>query len=136
MVNADSEFTLNLSHQHERFRAAWTVPAVPPETVGKDSDGQRDELVMQYSNRLSPDWQMMLGGGVRRESVRSQRYFDTDSTLSGTSVQAFGSVTWRASERLKFDLGGTFEDHHYSGESFSPRVSANYALGESAAVRL
>ena len=136
VFDADSEFTLNLSHQHERFRAAWTVPAVPPETVGKDSDGQRDELVMQYSNRLSPDWRVMLGGGVRRESVRSQRYFDTNSTLSGTSVQAFGSVAWRASERLKFDLGGTFEDHHYSGQSFSPRVSANYALGESAAVRL
>ena len=136
VFDADSEFALNLSHHHERFKAAWTVLAVPPETVGKDSDGQRDELVMQYSNRLSPDWQLMLGSGVRRESVRSRRYFDTGSTLSGTSVQAFGNLTWHASERLKFDLGGTFEDHHYSGDSFSPRLSANYALGKSSAVRL
>lgn len=134
--DADSEFSLHASHHSERFRAAWLVPSVPAETVGKDSDGRRDELLVQYINRLSPAWQFMVGAGLREESVRSQRYFDTRSTLSGTSLQAFGNLSWRATERLKFDLGGTFEDHHYSGDSFSPRLAANFALDRESALRL
>lgn len=131
----DSDLSVNLSHQDERFRARWSTigPLVVP--IDKNSDGRRDELELQFTARPAADWRLLLGAGVRREAVRSLRYFNSDATLSGTSSQLFGTLTWNPLAALKLDFGGTLEDHHYSGTSFSPRLAMNYLLTPESAVR-
>ena len=135
---ADSEFSVQYYHQDERVRAEWLnatyAPLVIP--VELDGDSRRDDLELQYSASLSPAWRLLLGAGVRREAARVPSMFNTGSTLSGTSSQVFGSVVWSPLARLKVDLGGTLEDHHYSGSLFSPRVAFNYALSHESALRL
>ena len=134
----DSELSVQYYHQDERMRASWLNTRYAPLVIpfNADSDVRRDDLEVQYSTTLSPAWRFMVGAGVRREAARSPSMFNTRSTLSGTSSQLFGSVVWSPLERLKVDLGGTLEDHHYSGSLFSPRFALNYALTPDSALRL
>ena len=134
-LGADAELSVNLSHQDERFRAGWLTVGDLAVPIDMNTDGRRDELEVQYTTRPAADWRLLLGAGVRREAVKSLRYFNTDATLAGTSSQLFGSVTWNPLAALKLDLGGTLEDHHYSGSTFSPRLAVNYALTPESAVR-
>lgn len=131
----DSEMSVNFSHQDERYRASWRTDGELVVPIDKSTDGRRDELELQYTSRPGEDWRLLLGAGVRREVVESLRYFNTDTALSGTSSQLFGTLTWNPLAALKVDVGGTFEDHHYSGSTFSPRLAMNYALTPESAVR-
>lgn len=135
-LGMDSELSLNLSHQDERFRAEWVRASPPVVALDKNADGRRDEIELQYTSRLSPAWRILLGAGVRRESVESMSYFNRDYAIYGTSSQLFGTLTWNATDKLKFDVGGTVENHHYSGTLFSPRLGINYALNSESAVRV
>lgn len=134
-LGADSELSVNLSHQDERFRAGWLTAGELVVPIDMSTDGRRDELELQYTTRPAQAWRLLLGAGVRRETIQSLRYFNTDATRSGTSSQLFGSVSWNPLAALKLDAGGTLEDHHYSGATFSPRVAMNYALTPESAVR-
>ena len=134
-LSAQSDLSLHLSHQDERFRAAWMTAGEVMVPIDMNTDGRRDEFELQYTNRPAEDWRLLLGAGVRRETVRSLRYFNTGTSLSGTSSQLFGSLSWNPLAALKLDVGGTYEDHHYSGSTFSPRVAMNYALTPESAVR-
>lgn len=131
----DSEMSVNFSHQDERYRASWRTDGELVVPIDKSTDGRRDELELQYTSRPGEDWRLLLGAGVRREVVESLRYFNTDTALSGTSSQLFGTLTWNPLAALKVDVGGTFEEHHYSGSTFSPRLAMNYALTPESAVR-
>lgn len=141
-LSADSELSLQYYHQEERVRAGWTVPVPLSATevanipVNADRDASRDDLELQYSRRLGPTWRMMVGAGVRNDSVTSERYFTSTDSLDAFNAQLFGSVTWQPVEPLKLDLGGTLEKHHYSGTLFSPRIAANYALSADQSLRL
>jgi iron complex outermembrane receptor protein len=134
----DSELSVQLHHQRERTRAPWLIAAggLGPFPVDQDSDVHREELEVQYGASLSPAWRFMLGAGVRREAARSRSMFNTGGTISGISSQVFGSAVWSPVERLRVDLGGTLEHHHYSGSLFSPRLALGYALTPDAALRL
>ncbi|MFT3760484.1 TonB-dependent receptor plug domain-containing protein [Thauera sp.] len=133
----DSELSVQFHHQRERTRAPWQIMLgrLGPFAADKDSDVRREELEVQYGATLSPAWRFMLGAGVRREAARSRSMFETGGTVSGVSSQVFGSVVWSPVERLRIDLGGTLEDHHYSGSLFSPRLALGYALTPDSALR-
>lgn len=134
---ADSELSLQYFHQGERLRAAWLETEEPSAVIAwnRNSDVRRDDLEIQYSGRLSPTWRFMVGAGVRQESARAPYMFNTGESLGGTSSQLFGSVVWAPMEKLKVDLGGTLEDHHFGGSLFSPRLALNYALTPESALR-
>lgn len=135
-LGADAELALHLSHQAERFRAGWVRRTPPLIPIDMNTDGQRDEIELQYTARLAPAWRTLIGVGVRRESVESVHYFNADHALKGSSSQLFGTLTWDATPKLKLDMGATLEDHYFSGTLLSPRLSANYALNEASVVRV
>lgn len=135
--DAGREFSLQVQHQTHRRRAAWIIPDAGREiATDLDTDTRRDSLEMQYSGALSSAVHFLAGAGARRDSVRSQRYFDTRKRITGHYTYAFGSLTWQASRALAVNLGCTWERHDYSGTLFSPRLAFNYALDEHSALRL
>lgn len=144
--DAGSEFTLQYQHQAHRRRAAWIIPQdirsggvsigsreIPTDL---DTDTGRHSIEAQYSGTLSPTLHFLAGAGVRRDSVRSRRYFDTGKRLDADYWHTFGSLTWHPTDKLAINLGGTWEHHEYSGKLFSPRVALNYALTPLSALRL
>ena len=158
-ASADSELTVQYFHQGEAIRPNGVsgielrsnrlsdlidgVTVIKPgnryvavATEDIDVDTSRDDLELQYSSRLSPEWQMLFGAGVRHETVRARDYFNTSGTLRATHAQVFGSVTWQPLDWIKVNAGGTFEQHHYSGDLFSPRLAVNLALTQESSLRL
>ncbi|ATE62223.1 TonB-dependent receptor plug domain-containing protein [Thauera sinica] len=139
---AESDFTLQYYRQSEHVRPGKLAVAelggrrTRLAVVDVDLDTTRDDLELQYSTRLDPAWQMMIGAGVRQESVRSRDYFNTRGTLYARHAQVFGSLTWQPVEWLKINAGGTFEKHDYSGDLFSPRLAFNIALSQQSSLRL
>lgn len=140
-LSPDSEFSVQYYHQQERVRAGYGVPLSVPGLgtlllpVDLDRDVRRDDLELQYTNRLSERLRFMVGGGLREEGVRSERYFTRSDWVTNTNLQLFGSVTWNPIAALAVDAGGTWERHHYSGTLFSPRLALNYALNPDQSVR-
>ena len=135
--DAGSELTLQYQHQAHRRRVAWIIPddgrRIPTDL---DTDTGRHSIEAQYSGMLSPSWHFLAGAGVRRDSVRSRRYFDTGDTIRADYWHTFGSLTWRATDKLAINFGGTYEQHDYSGKLFSPRLALNYSLTPLSALRV
>lgn len=137
---ADSELSVQYYHQEERVRAGFNVPAPQPGgviqlPVSSDRDARRDDIEVQLNARLSEEVRMMIGAGLRNDSVESLRYFSTSDSQDGFNSQLFGSLTWQPTEPLKLDLGGHLENHDYSGTLFSPRIAANYSLSKDQSLR-
>ncbi|MBS0512649.1 MAG: TonB-dependent receptor [Proteobacteria bacterium] len=140
--DGDSDFTLQYFRQAEHVRPANFIVAdlgggkTRVLAVDFDVDTTRDDLELQYSTRLGAAWQAMIGAGVRQESARSPDLFNTSRTLYARHAQVFGSLTWQPIDWLKINAGGTFEQHDYSGEIFSPRLAVNLALSPQSSLRL
>jgi len=136
--DAESEFSLQYYHQGRGVRGDWLAgeagdPKVPADG---DIDTTRDDLELQLTQRLNPDWHVLFGAGIRRDTAESERYFSTSETIVARQWQVFGSVTWHPVRPLSVNLGGTFERHDYSGSLFSPRLALNFALTETSALRM
>lgn len=136
----DSELSVQYYHQEERVRAGFTIPVPQPGglidlPVSADRDARRDDLEIQLTSPLSEDLRMMIGAGLRNDSVESLRYFSTTDSQDAFNSQLFGSLTWQPIAPLKLDLGGNLEHHDYSGTLFSPRLAANYALAKEQSLR-
>ncbi|WP_246034631.1 TonB-dependent receptor plug domain-containing protein [Azoarcus indigens] len=136
--DAESEFSLQYYHQGRSVRGDWLAgkgndPLVP---ANGDIDTTRDDLELQLTRRFNPQWHVLVGAGVRRDTAESERYFSTGRTIVARQWQTFGSVTWQPVQALSINAGGTFERHDYSGSLFSPRLAFNFALTENSALRL
>lgn len=131
----DPESDLNVQYYHQsyRVRSDWSSRDGYP--VDIDIDTRRDDIEVQYTRRLSPEWQLLVGGGARRDAARSQTYFFRSDTLQSSYWQTFGSLTWQPIPALRINLGGTYEHHDYSGRLLSPRLAINYALSADSALR-
>lgn len=134
----DSELTLQYYHQDHRVRSDWMINWEDGSRIPTniDADSRRDDLEVQFNHRLSREWHMLLGAGVRHDYLHSQRYFSQSPTQRATSWQTFGSLTWQPVDWLRVNAGGTFEHHDYSGKLFSPRLALNFAPTPDTAIRL
>lgn len=136
-LTPDSEFTLQYHHQAHRRRAGWMINKdARPIRTDVDTDTGRHSIEMQYSGMLGQSLGFLAGAGARQDTAQSQRYFDTDKTLRANYWHTFGSLTWRPLEPLSINIGGTYEQHDYSGKLFSPRLALNYAIAPNSALRL
>ena len=135
-LGPESELSLQYHHQDRSERKSWAIPFrgidIPTDL---DLDSRRDDLELQFTQRLSPAWHILLGAGLRHDAVKSQRYFTANDDFGGTQWQLFSSLTWRPSERLAVNLGGNLEHHYFSGKLFSPRAAVNYRLDHYASLR-
>lgn len=133
----ESEFSLQYAHQGRAERNKWTIDAPGTQlSADRDIDLWRDELEFQHSHRFNPQWHILWGASIRQDAVRSNYYLGKDDKAGGKQWQVFGSVNWTPLEPLSLNIGGTFEDHYYGGQLFSPRLAANYSFSPFSVLRL
>lgn len=134
--SAESELSLQYYHHGRTVVSAWTVPLAHLRLgVDANVETHRDDLELEYTQNLSERLHLLWGAGLRRDTVRSLRFFNTADTLVGTEWQVFGSLTYALSSKWALNMGGTFQQHHYSGPIFSPRLAVNYAVSDYSALR-
>jgi iron complex outermembrane recepter protein len=135
--STDSELSVQYYHHARKVSANWPVPLANLRLdVHSALDTQRDDLEIEHTLPFSDTLHLLWGAGLRRDTVRSMRFFNTEETLVGTQWQAFGSLTYKPLPALALNLGGTFERHHYSGPIFSPRLAINYTITPLSSLRV
>jgi len=102
--------------------------------VDADSEDTRLELEFQDTILLSDDLRIVSGAGFRKDTFRSETYFNG----RGNNYQSrfFGNVEYTPINWLTLNAGGNWErtsttDDHY----FSPRLAANFTLNSRHALR-
>ena len=132
----ESELSLQFYHQDRAERKHWDIPlgkVLLP--IMQDVDLQRDDVEIQYTDRLGEQWHVLVGAGLRRDATRSILYFSSTDPEVGIQWQLFSSLTWQPIPELSLNLGANLEDHYYSGRLLSPRFAARYALAPRSSLR-
>src|SRR5690554_1475666 len=108
------------------------VPAIAQ--VDADSEDTRLELEFQDTILLSDDLRIVSGAGFRKDTFRSETYFNG----RGNNYQSrfFGNVEYTPINWLTLNAGGNWERTTTTDEGyFSPRVAANFTLNNNHALR-
>ncbi len=143
--SADNEWMVHAYFSRNVMDAPNITPLVPPVSpvatpymldAGRDLEQTRANIEFQENRRFSPEWRMVWGAELRRETVESKYYFDTHDKLSGTLSRAYANLEWRARPDLLVQGGAMLEHHYLTGADISPRVALNYTVGEGHTLRL
>jgi len=93
----------------------------------------RAQVELQDTYVVSDRLRIVSGLGLRRQESESQTYLG--GRVNSTVRWLFGHAEYRSTPALTFNVGGYFESNSLSGNSFSPRVAANYHLTENQTLR-
>ena len=147
--DANSEWSLQFNHSHNRVREEWNVflgpPALPflpppfPPTlnypVSLNYETYRDSLEFQMIANPRQDVRMVWGAEVRRDQVTSATYLGSDQALGGNLYRLFINGEWRATSHWLVQSGAMLEKQYYGGTTLSPRLAVNYLINPDHAIR-
>lgn len=120
-------FQLRVTHDVEYVRDSFNYQILPV-VISIDGKAQRTEIGTQYSMIAAPGLRVVGGLEYRHETVESMRLFATGNSISAYQWRFFGNVEWRATSEWLFQAGGLHEYHQSIGNTFSPRLAANYQV--------
>ena len=112
------------------------VPAATQAVCGEtnnDFNELRTQIELQDTYVVSDQLRVVGGAGLRQQQVYSRVYLD--GQVNNMVRWLFGHAEYRATPALTFNGGGYVESNSMSGNSFSPRLAANYRLSERQTVR-
>jgi iron complex outermembrane recepter protein len=147
VLSGDDEWSLQFYHSRHEIDAPsqFTLPGayLPSQLPGivtvigdQDALQTRTSLEFQAGTRLAPTLRMAWGAELRRETVQSPLYFDTDDTQQGVLGRVNTNLEWRIRPDLLLQGGAMLEHHYYSGFEVSPRVAMNYDFAPGHTLRL
>ncbi len=139
-LGPDREISARLYHGSNDIESS--VTSLPLAALGNQRftisgvvDMQRTDFEAQYRFTPTPDWRVVAGGGLRRDSARSEIYLGTGKREINDTQRLFAHGEWHANSRLNVNLGAMLEDTSYTGREFSPRIALNYRLTPDHALR-
>ena len=147
--DADSEWSLQFNHSHNRVREEWNVFLGPPALsilpsplpptlnypVNLNYEAYRDSLEFQMITNPRQDVRLVWGAEVRRDQVTSASYLGSNQALGGNLYRLFLNGEWRATSHWLVQSGMMLEKQYYGGATFSPRVAVNYLINQDHAFR-
>lgn len=102
--------------------------------VNADSEDSRLELELQDTILFNNDLKLVTGVGFREDTYRSETYFN--GTGNNHQSRVFGNLEYTPINWLTLNGGGNWERTTTTDEGyFSPRVAANFTLGNNHALR-
>lgn len=128
-LGVDADLALSYAHTAETFQDNFPfVLPKPFNAVTVDFGGRAngDSLSLQHTVRSNASLRFVWGGELRREQVVSKPLYHTDAALQTQFTRLFGNAEWRAAADLVVNAGGLLERSSKSGDSFAPRLMANW----------
>jgi iron complex outermembrane receptor protein len=102
--------------------------------LNDDIEESRLEFEIQDTLLFSPDLKLVTGLGHRKDTYRSETFFNGRGNNYQSRV--FGNLEYSPFGWLTLNTGGNWEKTTTTDESyFSPRVAANFILGDNHALR-
>lgn len=99
---------------------------VPGSYYETDLLAQRWHVEAQVNSILAPNLRSAVGGYLRRDSVRSQLFWNTTDKLDADSRGLFGHLEWRPADAWLVNAGGFLESHDLVDQGFSPRATLHW----------
>ena len=135
--SVDDEWSLQFYHSRHEINAPSSLEAFGLTVLGdQDALQTRTNLEFQANNRIAPEVRMSWGGELRRETVESSLYFNSDDTKQGVLGRVFANLEWRAHPDMLVHGGAMLEHHYYTGFDVSPRIAVNYDFAPGHTLRL
>lgn len=137
VLSADDEWSLQFYHSRHEIDAPSSLDVFGLTVIGnQDALQTRSSLEFQANSRIASTLRMAWGAELRRETVQSRLYFDTDDTQQGVLGRVNANLEWRVRPKLLLQGGAMLEHHYYAGFDVSPRVAANYDFAPGHTLRL
>lgn len=89
------------------------------------SETRRLDLEVNHTTGGGERWRLVVGAGVRRDSVRSTLYLGDAGARENTQRRLFANLEWRPHPRVTVNAGALGEEDDITGEAWSPRVAVN-----------
>lgn len=124
---ADEKLELRATHERESFSDRALVSGGGMSAWSDNSGNvERTELGLQHSLALGPALRMAWGGEWIYEALRSPPLYFTAEAISLHQWRGFATFEWRPHPQWLLQASGMQEGHSYTGNSFSPRLAANF----------
>ncbi len=147
--DANSEWSLQFNHSHNRVREEWNVflgppalpllpPPLPPTLnypVNLNYEAYRDSLEFQMIANPRQDVRLVWGAEARRDQVTSASYLCSNQASGGNLYRLFINGEWRATSHWLIQPGAMLEKHYYGNTTLSPRLAVNYLINPDHALR-
>lgn len=101
--------------------------------INENSRESRVDLELQDTYSLSDSLRLISGLSYRYDQARSQTFLNGRERKD--ILRAFSQFEWYASEHWLLQGGGMLEHDSTSGDSFSPRLAANYLFTPAHSIR-
>ena len=138
-LGADADLAMSYSHTAERFQDNFffALPA-PFNRITIDFGGRAssDTVSLQHTLRQNADVRWVWGAELRNEQVTSKPLYNTDAAQQTQFTRVFGNVEWRAARNVVVNAGGLLEHSSKNGESFAPRLMANWHVADGQTLRV
>jgi iron complex outermembrane recepter protein len=137
-LGADADLALSYSHTAETITDNFFYALPKPFngiTIDFGGRASGDSLSLQHTVRSNAALRFVWGGELRREQVTSKPLYNTDAPQQTQFTRLFGNAEWRATPDLVVNAGGLLERSSKSGESFAPRLMANWHFTEGQTLR-
>jgi iron complex outermembrane recepter protein len=85
-----------------------------------------DEISAQYTKRWSESFRFVVGSELRSELIVSPKTFRSLGEVRTNFGRLFGNTEWWLNEQLVLNLGAMAEHSDIGGDTFSPRIMANW----------
>jgi len=138
-----SDWYQPFSPSFERALGISITPAVVPLLIGGpdqlfaynqfETDSLTHDIELQRAMMPREDLRLTLGVGYRWEEV--SHFLTGDDEYSANSLRLFGGVEWRPAPGWVVTANALFDDNTLGGSSISPRIGANYRLGNGDTLR-
>lgn len=128
----DSFPYLDASLDHFDLGVSVSYVGIPIDFSGKEFN---DALSVQHTVRHSADVRTVWGAELRREREVSRPNFDKREEVTSNFARIFGNAEWRFAPHLLLNAGALAESSDIDGNSFSPRVMANWHFAEGHTLR-
>lgn len=135
-------YYFQFSHTQESFEAdtfplavqvADNQPVILSANFSNNFSSNRTDLDFAYTPNLTGNFRYVTGFSLRQDKVISSSNLLNDEEISVS--RAFFNSELHLSSSALLGLGGMFEHHGYSGDSFSPKLSLIQKLNDSYALR-
>lgn len=106
------------------------VALTPPFPAGSyyeaDLKTMRWHGEFQFNTEHQAGLRSSWGGHLRRDSLRSSHFLNTQDTLHARSVALFGHLEWRLAPDWLMNAGAFWEDYEGVGGKWSPRLTLSW----------
>lgn len=134
-LDADQDVLFQASYTAESIRDAFVYTPLPSLTVDFGGRASNSNLLAQHTVRLNPALRLVWGGELRRETIRSRPFYNTDAALVTNFSRLFTNIEWRLRSDLILNAGALFEHSSIDGGHASPRLMLNWQLAEGHTLR-